>query len=207
MPVVPLRVRRIIARARFALGDCLRGVGLHIVWQEAGKMAQDYFAPLGLSPGTYDPVEIARRFRLRRAQLLAALDDPQRYADVRRELDQLYLAYAALRDSRLPAQPAAFSDAEPAGKLRELIAASIEDGLLRHSRRQAILQAAREMGVSEFQAQLMIAEVQFGEPVTGPVRGAPARAHASGGQVWARVAGIGALAAAIFLMLVHWMHG
>jgi len=165
-------------------------------------MARDYFALLGLSPGRYDPREITRRFQLRRARLVGELDDTSRYADVRQELDELHLAYAALCAARTGDD----ADADPHAQLRALIAASLEDGLLRCSRRQRILQAARELGVSDFHAQLLIAQVQFGEPAMEPVVCRPVRPRAEGTRIVARVAGVGALAAAIFLMLVRWMH-
>jgi hypothetical protein len=170
--------------------------------QEAGKMAHDYFALLGLSPGEYDPAEVTRRFRMRRAQLIAQLDDGGRYAEVREKLDQLHLAYAALRSPR-----AGSAALDPQAELRELIAASLEDGLLRHSRRQHILETAREVGISDFQAQLLIADVQFGQPADGATGKRTVRRHPDRAATVTRVAGIGALAAAIFLMLVRWIQG
>ncbi len=172
-------------------------------------MAQDHFAVLGLSPGRYEPLEITRRFQVRRALLLAELDNPARYADARRELDQLYLAYAALRNSpRLDSRgrPAA-TEAEPLVRLRELIAASLEDGLLRYSRRQAILAQARELGLSDFQAQLLMAQVQFGGRESALVASPPVAKTNAGSPVWVRLAGVGALALAIFLFLVRWAGG
>lgn len=170
-------------------------------------MAQDYFAVLGLSPGRYDPLEITRRFQARRAQLLAELDDPARYAETRRALDQLHLAYAALRDPRRQDdhQRSRLPEAEAGERLRGLIAASLEDGLLRYSRRQAILERARELGLSDFQAQLLIAQVQFGARETPLIRSAPVTVQAADSRTWVRLAGVGVLALAIFLFLVRWV--
>ena len=172
-------------------------------------MAQDYFAVLGLSPGRYDPLEIARRFQARRAQLLAALDDPARYSDTRSALDQLHLAYSALRDPHRQDdyRRSQFAEADAGERLRGLIAASLEDGLLRYSRRQAILERARELGLSAFQAQLLIAQVQFGARETPLIRGAPVTVRAADSRTWVRLAGVGVLALAIFLFLVRWVSG
>jgi hypothetical protein len=172
-------------------------------------MAQDYFAVLGLSPGQYEPAELTRRFVARRAQLLRKLDDPERYADSRQQLEQLHLAYAALRDSRrqreyLRTDPA---EAKPHESLRALIEASLEDGLLRYSRRQAILERARELGLSEFQAQLLIAQVQFGTEESPFISAAPVTVRAADSGMWVRLAGVGVLALAIFLFLVRWVSG
>ncbi len=165
-------------------------------------MAHDYYTILGLSPGCYAPAVITRHFQSRRAELLAQLDNPERYAETRRELDQLHLAYAALRDARRG--PA---DGDAAAQLRGLIAASLEDGLLRYSRRQDILAHGRELGLGDFQTQLLIAQVQFGAQETPLVRSAPVPRPAADSRTWARLAGVGVLALTIFLFLVHWVKG
>lgn len=171
-------------------------------------MAQDYFASLGLTPGRYPPQEIAGRFLDRRARLLRELDDPARYRACQQGLEELHMAYTALRDPRLQEEylRTRAGRADPTQSLRTLINASLEDGLLRCSRRQTILERAQELGVSEFQAQLLIAQEQFGEPgVAGvPVR-VSAERRSAGTRVWARFAGIGVLALTMFLYLVHWL--
>jgi hypothetical protein len=79
----------------------------------------------------------------------------------------------------------------------------LEDGLLRHSRRQGIIARARELGFNDFQAHLLIAQVQFGDermavlPTT--VKPLPDR----NGRGWARVAGVSMLAMTMFLVLVR----
>ncbi len=171
-------------------------------------MARDPFAVFGLAPGSYDPTELARRYILLRAGLLAALNEPGREVESRRQLEELHVAFRLLRD---PRQQAALlrrrgGAADPAGELRALIAASLEDGLLRYSRRQAILERAAELGFNEFQAHLLIAQVQFGDEGLDPT---PSRETvvAVPPQAWARAAGVGVLALALFLALVAWLGG
>jgi hypothetical protein len=170
-------------------------------------MAHDYYAVLGLSPGCRDRGEIRRCFQVRRAYLLAQLENAARYEDTRRELDELYIAYAALQDAEpkngdLQPGPA---DGDALGQLRGLIAASLEDGLLRYSRRQDILACGRALGLGDFQTHLLIAQVQFGDaeiPLSDRRRGAQ---PAASSRTWARLAGVGVLALTIFLFLVHWV--
>lgn len=171
-------------------------------------MAQDYFTLLGLTPGRYPPQEIAGRFLDRRARLLRGLDDPTRYLDSQRRLEELHLAYTTLRDPRLQEEylRTRAERADPVEVLHALIVASLEDGLLRCSRRQAILERAQELGLGEFQAQLLIAQVQFGEPglPSVPVR-VSAVQRSTDTRAWARLAGVGVLALAMFLYLVQWL--
>lgn len=170
-------------------------------------MARDYFAILGLSPGRHDPQTIARRFLERRNRLLGRLHDGDEHEKTRRRLDDLHLAYAALRDPRRIEEHLRDGDAiDRVTELRRLITASLENGLLRHSRRQAILERAHELGFGEFQAQLMIAQVQFGDEQIPalPTSGHPStrRPHP---RTWARLAATGVLALAMFLYMVHWV--
>lgn len=168
-------------------------------------MAQDYFALLGLAPGRYAPREIARRYQTRRAALVSQAQDPRARAAALRELDDLHVAYQALRE---PARQAAYRasrtvDEDAAAELRRLIAASLEDGLLRCSRRDVILERAAALGFSEFQTHLLIAQVQFGdEEVASAPQGMARRPHP---RLWARVAAVGVAALAVFLGLVHWL--
>jgi hypothetical protein len=171
-------------------------------------MASDYFAVLGLAPGSYPSAVIRRRFEEARAAALAGLDDVSRHADVRRQLDELHVAYAALRTPqrqtrqfRLLAGSGADSDESAA--LCATIAASIEGGLLRHARRQAILTAGRRLGWSDFRTQLLIAQVQFGTDGLPPADDAPPEPPPS--RVWARVAAAGVLATAMLLAMVRWL--
>jgi len=91
--------------------------------------------------------------------------------------------------------------------LRLLIEAALEEGLLRYSRRQMIVERARELGLSEFQAHLLIAQVQYGETEANASawaagRGAP-RDRVRPRRRWARVAGVGLFGAALYLILVR----
>jgi hypothetical protein len=177
-------------------------------------MSAEYFAILGLAPGRYEPAEITRRFLVERSRLLEHLDDPRRHAESRRRLEELHLAYRVLRDPRRQAEClAAAGRVEDASRqLRRLIESSLEDGLLRYSRRQAILAEARRLGFSDFQAHMLIAGVQQGgaEPLpaeleAGLHRG-PRKEPSAAGEArrGARLAGIGLLTLALLLALVRW---
>jgi hypothetical protein len=174
-------------------------------------MARDYFDVLGLAPGRYAGQEVARRFFSERARLLARLDEPATYGRVRRQLDELHLAYAALRDpqGQADALRAGAEGADRVAALKVQIAASLEDGLLRYSRRQEILREARQIGLSDFQAHLLIAQVQFGDDgfAAGWVKAGGARS--TGGEsragIGLRLAAAGVLALTLFLALVHWL--
>jgi hypothetical protein len=170
-------------------------------------MAQDYFVVLGLTPGRWKPREIAARFLAERKRALAELDRPGREADARRRLDELHIAYSALRDPRRQEEylQASRAPADPYRELRRMIAASLEDGLLRYSRRQQILARAAELGIGDFQAQLMIAQVQFGGDDLLPAADVAGGRGRSDTRLWARAAAVGVLALAAFLGMVHWL--
>ena len=171
-------------------------------------MGTDYFSILGLAPGRHDPAEVTRRFQTERTRLLTALRNPATAVDARRQLDCLHMAYAALRDPRgqesiLQARRGEDNDLT---KLKTLIAASLEDGLLRFSRRQEILTQAQRLGLSDFQTQLLIAQVQFGDDQIELFdSGATPTPHHQARRAWASLAAAGALAIALFLTLVHWL--
>lgn len=169
-------------------------------------MSRDYFDILGLTPGRHDPAEITRRFGAVRERLLAALDDPATHSASRQQLDELHLAYKSLRDPRRQAEYLASRRKTGVTRLRWLITASLEDGLLRHSRRVGILEEGRKLGLSDFQSQLLIAQVQFGDKQISLVReraspGRPTR----GSRMSARLAAASILALALFLALVRWL--
>lgn len=173
-------------------------------------MSHDYFSILGLTPGCYAPGEIARRFNARRRRLLTALDDPAQHVESRRRLDELHRAYNALRDPRRQAEhrraARAGDDQDRVARLRRLIELSLEGGLLRYSRRAEILDEGRRLGFSEFHAQLLIAQVQFGDGIIAPpYRRDVYRSAESASQVGARFAAAGVLALAIFLAMVRWL--
>jgi hypothetical protein len=169
-------------------------------------MAHDYFTVLGLSPGTYDPGEITRRFVVRRQRLLSELHNPARHIAARRELEELHVAHTVLRD---PAKQAEYlrertTAPDRVTELRRLIAATLEDGLLRYSRRQMILERASELGLSEFQAQLLIAQTQFGGDEAPVVEASPAARQAETRSAkWMRFAAAGVVGVAMFLYMVY----
>jgi hypothetical protein len=134
-------------------------------------MPHDPFSILGLAPGRHAPDEVQRRFVAARQSVLERMNDPAAHLAARRDLEELHLAYAALRTREgqerallRPGDGDAEDDPEArAARLRRLIADSLEDGLLRYSRRQRILAEARAAGLSEFHTHLLIAAVQFGD--------------------------------------------
>jgi hypothetical protein len=151
------------------------------------------------------PAELAARFRAQRERLLSQLCAGPARSVVRQRLDALCRTYAQLQAART-GQDERRDRLEAADRLRRLIAQNLEDGLLRYSRRQKLLAEARRLGFSEFQAQLLIAQVQFGDreleparPSQRPTEVAPVCA------VVARLAAAGVLALAIFLGLVRWL--
>jgi hypothetical protein len=171
-------------------------------------MDRDYFTILGLSPGRYNPGQVTQRFEAERVRLLAQLGRPATHATARRGLDELHLAYATLRDPRTQAQylRTRTDGCDDVARLRQLIAASLEDGLLRYSRRQDILAEARRVGFSDFQTQLLIAQVQFGDEQLDIIRPRAGRAAAGGAtRAWASFAAAGVLALALFLAMIRWL--
>jgi hypothetical protein len=171
-------------------------------------MGRDWFAILGLAPGRHDSAEIARRFMAERARLLAALHRPGSYEDARRRLDELHWAYAAVSNPRnqvrcsSPPRP----EDDPAAFISRMIAAALEDGLLRYSRRKEIVATALRLGLSEFHAQLLIAQVQFGDDrIPAPTLRLVGQARPRVSKTWAGVAAVGVLAVALFLTMVRWL--
>ena len=175
--------------------------------KEIREMSDDYFTILGLAPRRYKPRDITRRFQRVRTSLIAELGDTVSTAEARRKLDQLHLAYNALRE---PDAQASYLDervsADDATAVRRLIAASLEGGLLRFSRRQMILAESRRRGFSDFQTQLLIAQVQFGDTRIAPLTSAGDTGwRTSVRRAWPQLLAIGLLAVAIFLILIGWL--
>ncbi len=169
-------------------------------------MARDCFAILGLTPGIYKPDTVQRRFEKQRARLLAALHQPATHYESRRQLDELHIAYQTLVD---PDAQRRYMDGQAGTRdaltrMRRLIAASLEDGLLRYSRRQEIIEQARRLGFSDFHAHLLIAQVQFGDTAIDlppPSRRAPGATT----EVLGRVLLISVLGVILFLLMRHWL--
>lgn len=174
-------------------------------------MSRDPWTILGLTAGLSSTREIDRQFIARRRDLRAALHDPARYTAARRDLEELYQAYRALREPNRA--PDSFRIAEPTDDeiervayLRRLIELSLEGGLLRYSRRREILGEGQRLGYSEFHTQLLIAQVQFGgELVAPPIARDNGAGSIDTAQVGLRVAAAGVLALALFLAMVRWL--
>lgn len=129
-------------------------------------MSLDPYSILRLSEDRIDPSTLRAQFAKRSDELKIAIQSGRDALHARRELDELHVAYKILHDpesrtvyvrrEKSPAPP------EKAARLRAMIAASLEDGLLRHSRRERILEEGRTLGFSPFHTQLLIAQTQFG---------------------------------------------
>lgn len=172
-------------------------------------MNDDYFTILGLTPGRYKPRDVTRSFQRVRTSLIAQLGGSGATDDTRRKLDRLHLAYNTLREPDLQAGYLAHNDsADDAVAVKRLIAASLEDGLLRFSRRQMILEEGRRRGFSGFQTQLLIAQVQFGDDqITAPAASRSRGVFAGTQHAWPHMVAIGLLAVALFLILIGWAFG
>ncbi|MEP0847978.1 MAG: hypothetical protein HRF50_14300 [Phycisphaerae bacterium] len=171
-------------------------------------MPRDHLATLGLQPGRYSTQDIERRFQALRSATLAALRDPATHEAARRRLDALHVARAAVlaSDANTPQSSGHAADSNAAAELRRLIAASLEDGLLRCTRRSTILAEGRRLGFSDFHVQLLIAEVQFrGRAVLAPPL-ERRRQQAGALRIGARAAAAGVLALALFLSMIRWLH-
>ncbi len=174
-------------------------------------MSREYFSILGLTPGRYEPKEIVRRFEARRRRLLVELDDPARHVESRRRLNELHRAYNALHDPRRQAEHLRVArndndDNDRVARMRRLIEASLEGGLLRYSRRAEILAEGRRLGFSEFHTQLMIAQVQFGgDLIVTPTDRRVSASAETASRVGARFAAAGVLALALFLAMIRWL--
>lgn len=187
-------------------------------------MSRDYFAMLGLPPGSYTPEEIRLRFHILRQAIIRQLEDPLNYQVARRRLNEIYMALRALSDRQRQAETLeAMLGGEPQRHLRALrqhIRDSLEDGVLRCSRRRELLEEGRRLGLSEFHVHLLIAEAQFGGPpvlfrsdggagddVGGPVllpQEEPRPAQAAP-RTGVRFAAAGLLGLALFLSVVRWL--
>lgn len=172
-------------------------------------MERDYFSILGLSPGHYSAREIDARFRSLRDHLAGIMPGSDA---VRAQQELLYIAYRVLRDPRGQQEylAALRNDEPPIDRLRRQIAASLEYDLLRHSRRQALLAEGRRIGLSDFQTQLLIAQVQFGDDLqfltpSPRTHRTTASAPRSAGRIGMRLAAAGLLAAALFVVMERYL--
>lgn len=168
----------------------------------------DYFDILGLPRGRYSPAVIRRAFFAARTNVLARLGAGESYSDLCARLDALHLADAVLGDPEQQGRYLASLEGDDGAlvRFRQRIAASLEDGLLRCSRRDALLAEGRSLGLSDFQTHLLIAHVQFGDdtsPLPFAPRGRSATERTS--RLSARFAAVGVLAFALFLGMVRWL--
>lgn len=128
-------------------------------------MPRDPFAVLGLAPGRYSSTEIRRRYYAAREPLLTRLAVAGDGWSARQQLDDLHWAYRTLISPENQERAARMlrGEGDRIESLRLLIEASLEDGLLRASRRAEILEIGKNLGVSEFHTHLLIAQTQFGD--------------------------------------------
>lgn len=187
-------------------------------------MSKDPFKMLGLSPGVHSLATLSKAFRARRNALLSAAARPDGAYAIWGALDELHLAYTSLCDpqyqrrlaarlQRDDASPAALG-AAPVGveppdrisELRHLIRSSLEDGLIRHSRRERILEHAAQAGLSPFAAQLLIAQEQFGDEPVLRFGGARPQRDADPARLSAQIAAAAVLGLAMFLLMVRWSY-
>jgi hypothetical protein len=178
-------------------------------------MMTEYFATLGLPPGQYTADELRRRFQTRRRLLLRAMDSPQGASAARRGLEELHLAHKALQRVRAnpapwpaPKHGASADDARDArlAEMRALIQDSLEGGLLRHSRRTALLDEGRQRGISAFHTHLLIAQVQCGDPsLLAPWEAELTTGRSEESRAAARLAAAVVLGLGVFMTLLRWV--
>lgn len=184
-------------------------------------MPRDPFAVLGLAPGRYSPTEIERRYQSARKPLVARLVNDENGWPIRRSLDDLHWAYRTLinPENQVRATRMLNGEGDKTESLRLYIEASLEEGLLRASRRQEILELGKALGISEFHTHLLIAQTQFGEvelrpPVCVAAEEAGRSAISAGRPLTYRVQprSLGlravsalALAGAMFCVMMQWI--
>lgn len=167
-----------------------------------------FFSALGLSPGAHAPHVLRARFDERRRQLLEDMNDPRLAGLARKQLERLHLAYRALSHDTTRASAAVPACVIPdrAAEMRMLIESSLENGLLRQSRREALLVEGRRLGFSEFHVHLLIAQVQVCGRASHPLfdMSSP-RSLETAKRTAARFAAAAMLGLAFFLSAVRWL--
>lgn len=170
------------------------------------RIQPEHFDALGLPPGRYTADEVSRRFERVRARLLAELEGPTQRESARRDLDRAYRARNVLRAAPRSSAAARDEEQERYHQMREAIESSLEDGLLRCSRRKQVLAEGRRLGFSDFHTQLMIAQVQFGDhELLRAINHRPQRERHSATRLAARLSAAGVLGLALFLAMVRWL--
>ena len=94
----------------------------------------------------------------------------------------------------------------------EMVKAEMEAGVLRHSKRRRLLRFAAVMGIAEFEAQLMIAQVQTATPgqqspqlLTAQEVREKLRQAQQYHSTMKRILFASAAAAALNLIMIHWL--
>lgn len=171
-------------------------------------MEHDCFAILGLTPGPYSRELIDARFDEERDKCLASIRERHDEATERR-LEAVYLAYHLLNDSaRQQRHIAAIRDGHldnPKDHVRDLVAASLEDGLLRYSRRQELIRIGRVLGLNEFQVHLLIAEVQVAALSITAEQPAKQVANERFDQTRLNIVAAGLLGLGLFFSAISWL--
>lgn len=167
----------------------------------------DYYALLGLSAEVHPTRMITEAFLRRRSEALSRMDDPTLAAGAQRDLDDLHVALRTLSSRK---QQQSYLDARREGEspmrtLARMIEHSLEGGLLRHSRRQALLAEARRLGISDFHAHLLMAQVQYADPSPLEWLRPERRSVESIRPIAARFAAAGVLALFMLLAMVRWL--
>jgi hypothetical protein len=93
-----------------------------------------------------------------------------------------------------------------------MVVNELESGILRYSRRQALMRYAAKMGISEFEACLLIAEAQFQSPDIEPIDFQTAftletLTHPESWSIPLRLTLTLALAALVDVALIFWLFG
>jgi hypothetical protein len=163
-------------------------------------LALDYAQILGLAAPA-SRAELLRRFQHCRAEALDRLTHAQLRDEACERLDQVHLAFRALSTNR----DGGARNSDSLDALRKLIAFSLEEGLLRYSRRQRILEAAADLGISEFHVQLLVAQEQFGpHPLHAVLNANFPACDKPAARFSLRVAAVGVLTLALFMAIVRW---
>lgn len=93
----------------------------------------------------------------------------------------------------------------PTQRILKLIDESLEDGLLRYSRRRAIMAEARRLGFSDFHTHLLIAQIQHGDTRPLTVALGPRPRSPREQKLAARFAAATILAMAMMLTAIRWL--
>lgn len=168
----------------------------------------DYFDILGLPPGRYAPAVIRRAFFAARREILELLARGDNYGEYCRQLERLHLAEATLSDAQRQAEYLATYDGDDGAlvRFRQKVAASLEDGLVRCSRRETLLAEGRKLGLTDFQTHLLIAHVQFGDDRAAlPFAARGPASDDRNSRLVARLAAASLLGFALFLGMLRWL--